>query len=128
MRRFILLSAIVLAGCTAADPAPPVSPDVLALRAVTMAGPSLSWQELRIHPELQRRACAVTTLVNVNHQVVGYCSGGQQCRTNDWRPVEAGCVRPPAGAPAPTTTQAPPPERAPVAGATAAAVDVAGMR
>lgn len=87
---FPLALLVTTAACVAPD-----SQDLAAVRAVSMSGPALTWDELRIHPALQYRACAVSTLVNVDREVVGYCAGGRQCRTLDWRPVEDGCA--PAG-------------------------------
>jgi hypothetical protein len=96
--------------------------ELSAVRQVTMSGTPLSWQELRVHPALLRRACAVGTLVNVDGEVVGYCRGGRQCRTNDWRPVAPGCNQSPeyhagpvATPPAPT-----PPASTPLAPTTPA--------
>ena len=95
MRLSFLFPVLALAACATADPQGPAEADLAAVRQVTMSGPSLSWQEMRVHPALQRSACAVSTLVNTEGQVVGYCQGGRQCRTMDWRPIEPGCIRPP---------------------------------
>ncbi|MDI3309007.1 MAG: hypothetical protein QJR07_18150 [Acetobacteraceae bacterium] len=91
MRATTLFLLMGLAGCAASE-----SPDVIAARAVSMSTPAVSWQELRVHPALMQRACAVSTLVNEDGQVVGYCRGGRQCRTMDWRPVLDGCGGPDA--------------------------------
>ena len=91
MRATTLFLLTALAGCAGDE-----SPDVIAARAVSMSTPAVSWEELRVHPALMQRACAVSTLVNENGQVVGYCQGGRQCRTMDWRPILDGCD---AGAP-----------------------------
>lgn len=86
MRATTLFLLAGLAGCAASE-----SPDVIAARAVSMSTPAVSWEDLRIHPALMQRACAVSTLVNQDGQVVGYCQGGRQCRTMDWRPILDGC-------------------------------------
>ncbi|WP_431266764.1 hypothetical protein [Dankookia sp. P2] len=87
------------------EPAPPTAAeaDLQAVRAVAMSGEALSWEALRIHPALMQRPCSVGTLVNEEAQIVGYCSRGKQCRTNDWRPVMDGCeaARAPGLSPAP---------------------------
>jgi hypothetical protein len=80
----------LLAGCASPFNGGP-SPDELAARAITMSGPVVSWEVLGVHPALAARPCGVSTLVNSNGQVVGYCSRGQRCRTMDWRPVEDRC-------------------------------------
>ena len=112
MRLIFLLPVIVLAGCAAPEAAGPAAgptaADIAAVHQVTMSGRPLSWQELRVHPALMRRACAVGTLVNEGGQVVGYCRGGRQCRTNDWRPVEPGCGGAPEYRAAPTVAPSPP--------------------
>ncbi|MDN3565656.1 hypothetical protein ACFQY5_15940 [Paeniroseomonas aquatica] len=95
MRLLFMFPVIALAACTVPGTDGPAEADLAAVRQVSMSGPSLSWQELRIHPTLMRRACAVSTLVNEDGQTVGYCVGGRQCRTNDWRPIEPGCNRSP---------------------------------
>lgn len=91
MRPFVLLLTAMLSGCAASPDTGPSEADLAAVRQVTMSGRILTWQELRVHPSLMQRACAVSTLVNEGGEVIGYCSGGRQCRTNDWRPVESAC-------------------------------------
>ncbi|MCB4823349.1 hypothetical protein [Roseicella aerolata] len=78
--------------------------DLTAVRAVSLSTQALSWEELRIHPALMQRPCAVHTLVNEEAVVVGYCERGKRCRTNDWRPVLDGCqpAQGPGMTPAPT--------------------------
>ena len=85
--RCLLPAVLVLAGCTAGGE----DPDLAAVRAVTMSGPRITWDELDIHPTLRARACAVSTLVDRYGTTVGYCEGRRSCRTMDWRPVEDGC-------------------------------------
>ncbi|TDH61648.1 hypothetical protein E2C06_16095 [Dankookia rubra] len=103
MRFAPLLLLPALLAC--AEPAPPTTAEaeLEAVRVVTMSGQALSWEELRIHPVLMQRPCSVGTLVNEEAQIVGYCSRGKQCRTNDWRPVMDGCeaARSPGMNPAP---------------------------
>lgn len=79
------MAILALAGCAGQEE------DLAAVRAVTMSGPALSWEDLDVHPTLKARACAVTTLVNRSGMPVGYCHEGRNCRTMDWRPVEDGC-------------------------------------
>lgn len=87
MRRGLgLILACVLAGCAGDDAA-----EIAAVRAATMAGPPIPWEELDIHPALAARPCLVTTLVSRTGSVLGYCRDGRQCRTMDWRPIEDGC-------------------------------------
>jgi len=104
MRFALPLLVSALAGCAEPPPAPPSQQeaDLAAVRAVVLTTPALSWDALRIHPVLAQRPCAVDTLVNEQSQVVGYCSRGRNCRTNDWRPVADGCPMPggPAFSPA----------------------------
>jgi hypothetical protein len=50
----------------------------------------ISWQQLRIHPNLQARPERVNTLVAADGRIVGYCQSGCGCRTNDWRRVADG--------------------------------------
>jgi hypothetical protein len=89
MRHLFPLGALMLlVGCGTSD----VDADLASVHAVTMSGPAISWQDLRVHPVLAQRACAVSTLVNDSGTVVGYCSNGRQCRTMDWRPIADGCV------------------------------------
>lgn len=109
-----LLIPLLAAGCADTET---VSPEVAAVRAVTMATTPVSWHELRIHPTLRRNACATTTLVNESGTTVGYCRNGRQCRTNDWRPIEDGCIGPPgqgiardSGAPRSTQAALRPPQ------------------
>lgn len=106
MRLLFLLPVIALAACATSEPNGAAEADLTAVRQVSMSGPSLSWQDLRIHPALVRRACAVGTLVNEDGQTVGYCVGGRQCRTNDWRPIEPGCNRTPEYRAGPISTPA----------------------
>ncbi|MFC7476205.1 hypothetical protein ACFQS7_17685 [Dankookia sp. GCM10030260] len=99
---FLLLP--MLFGCTEPAPAPTQAElDLQAVRVVSLSGQALSWEELRVHPALLQRPCSVGTLVNEEAQIVGYCSRGKQCRTNDWRPVTDGCEagRGPAMSPVP---------------------------
>src|SRR4051794_4293873 len=108
MRLFFLLPVIALAACASTDDGGVAEAELAAVRQVSMSGPAISWQDLHVHPGLIHRACSVSTLVSEDGQVVGYCQGGRQCRTNDWRPVEPGCHQSPqyrAGpvAPAPAT-------------------------
>ena len=93
MRFALLLLLPVLAACAEPTPAPPTTAEaeLQAARVVALSGQALSWEELRIHPVLMQRPCSVGTLVNEEAQIVGYCSRGRQCRTNDWRPVLDGC-------------------------------------
>jgi hypothetical protein len=88
---FLLLPALL--ACTEPAPTPPTvaEADLQATRVVSLSGRAVSWEELRVHPALLQRPCAVGTLVNEEAQIVGYCSRGRQCRTNDWRPVLDGC-------------------------------------
>lgn len=95
MRSLFLLPVLALAACATADPQGSGEADLAAVRQVTMSGPSVSWAELRVHPALLARACSVSTLINEDGQTIGYCQGGRQCRTMDWRPIEAGCSGPP---------------------------------
>ena len=94
---FLLLPALL--ACTEPATAPQLAAeaDQQAARVVSMSGQAVSWQELGVHPALLQRPCSVGTLVNEEAQIVGYCSRGKQCRTNDWRPVLDGCE--PAQAP-----------------------------
>jgi hypothetical protein len=98
---FLLLPALL--ACT--EPAPPTAAeaDLQATRVVSLSGQAVSWEELRVHPALLQRPCSVGTLVNEEAQIIGYCSRGKQCRTNDWRPVLDGCEasRSPGMSPAP---------------------------
>jgi hypothetical protein len=98
---FLLLPALL--ACT--EPAPPTAAeaDLQATRVVSLSGQALSWEDLRVHPALLQRPCSVGTLVNEEAQIIGYCSRGKQCRTNDWRPVLDGCEasRSPGMSPAP---------------------------
>lgn len=110
MRLFLLLPLIALSACAGSDNAGPSEADLGAVRRVSMSGPSLSWDDLRIHAALKQRACSVTTLVNVDGQVVGYCRAGRECRTMDWRPVAAGCNQAPEYHAGPAT---PPPAATP---------------
>ena len=87
----LLAAGLLLAGCTSYAEQERAGAELAAVRAITMAGPSLSWEEMGVHPQLIARACSVDTLVNRSGDVVGYCTGGQTCRTMDWRPVEAAC-------------------------------------
>jgi hypothetical protein len=119
MRLLLLLPVITVAGCTTPQVASQAEIDLAAVRQVSMSGPAMSWSELRVHPALIQRACAVDTLVSETGEVIGYCRAGRQCRTNDWRPVSDGCGQgleyrstPPAD---PSTLTAP-------------AVDIAGVR
>jgi len=90
MRSASLILLAALAAC--AEPAREVvDADVSAARVIALSTPALSWEELRVHPVLLRRPCAVHTLVNEDAVVVGYCDRGRRCRTNDWRPVLDGC-------------------------------------
>ena len=87
---FLLLPALL--ACTEPATTPTVAEaDLQATRVVSMSGQAVSWQELGVHPALMQRPCSVGTLVNEQAQIVGYCSRGKQCRTNDWRPVLDGC-------------------------------------
>ena len=90
VRRIWILACLVPAAC--AGPAQQM--ELAEVRAATMSGPAISWEELDIHPTLLRRPCSVSTLVSRSGATVGYCTDGRQCRTMDWRPVEDGC-RPP---------------------------------
>ena len=105
MRIAHLLLILGLAGCAEPAPRPPTQAeaDEAAVRVIAMSGTAMSWEELRIHPVLMQRPCSVGTLVNEEAQIVGYCSRGKQCRTNDWRPVLDGCeaARSPGMSPAP---------------------------
>ena len=87
IRNAWILVCLGLAACT--DPAQEA--ELAEVRAATMAGPAISWEELDIHPALIRRSCSVSTLVSRSGATVGYCTDGRQCRTMDWRPVEDGC-------------------------------------
>ena len=104
MRFVPLLLLIGLAACAVSAPRPPTQAELneAAAHAVALSTQPVSWSELRVHPALQMRPCSVQTLVNEEGQVVGYCTRGRQCRTNDWRPVLDGCE---AGGP--TMTPAP---------------------
>ena len=107
MRFALLLPALLAALVACTEPASPpptaAEADLQATRVVALSGEALSWEQLRIHPVLMQRPCSVGTLVNENAQVVGYCSRGKQCRTNDWRLVTDGCEagRNPGMSPAP---------------------------
>jgi hypothetical protein len=116
MRHALLLPIIALLGCTTPEPPGPSQAELDAVRLVTLSGPRLSWEALRIHPGLMARACAVSTLVNVDGEVVGYCRGGRQCRTNDWRPVATGCEQAPEYRAGPATPATPAPGATPPAG------------
>ncbi len=94
MRLLLLLPALVLAGCAMSEADRQAEAEVAAVRQASMSGPSVTWEELKIHPSLVAHACSVSTLVNTSGQVVGYCRAGRQCRTMDWRPVAAGCTDP----------------------------------
>jgi len=101
MRIARMLLILAVTGCAAPEDAPDA--ELAAVRAVSMSGPALSWQAMRIHPALLQRPCSVGTLVDEQARVVGYCNRGRQCRTNDWRPVMDGCEadRAPPMSPAP---------------------------
>ena len=77
-RRMLILGCLALAACAGG----PAEEDLAAVRAATMAGAPIPWEELDIHPTLMRRPCTVSTLVSRD---------GRYCRTMDWRPVEDGC-------------------------------------
>ncbi|SDB60342.1 hypothetical protein [Belnapia rosea] len=94
MRLLLLLPALVLAGCAMSEAERQAEADQAAMRQASMSGPSLTWEELHVHPTVIRHACSISTLVNTNGQVVGYCRAGRQCRTMDWHPVAPGCVDP----------------------------------
>ena len=94
MRLLLLLPAFLLAGCAMSEADRQAEADLAAVRQVSMSGPSVTWEELHIHPALVARACSVGTLMNTSGQVVGYCRGGRQCRTMDWRPIAPGCTEP----------------------------------
>lgn len=105
MRFAPLLLLLGLAACAEPAPTPPTQAelDQTAVRVVALSTPAISWEQLRVHPVLMQRPCSVHTLVNEEAQVVGYCTRGRQCRTNDWRPVLDGCeAGGPARTPAPT--------------------------
>jgi hypothetical protein len=87
VRRVGILVCLVLGAC--AGPAQEL--ELTEVRAATMSGPAISWEELDIHPALVRRPCSVSTLVTRSGATVGYCTDGRLCRTMDWRPVEDGC-------------------------------------
>ncbi len=95
MRLLFLLPALVLAGCAMSEADRQAEAELAAVRQVSMSGPSVTWEELNIHPSLIAHACSVGTLVNTGGQVVGYCRGGRQCRTMDWRPIAPGCQEQP---------------------------------
>jgi hypothetical protein len=82
-----ILGCLVLAGCAG----PSTEAELAVVRAATMAGDPIPWEELDIHPALVRRPCTVSTLVSRTGTAVGYCRDGRHCRTMDWRPVEDGC-------------------------------------
>ena len=86
-RRMLILGCLALAACAGG----PAEEDLAAVRAATMAGAPIPWEELDIHPTLMRRPCTVSTLVSRDGTPVGYCRDGRYCRTMDWRPVEDGC-------------------------------------
>jgi len=94
MRVLFLLPALLLAGCAMSEADRQAEAELAAVRQVSMSGPSVTWEDLNIHPALVAHACSVSTLVNAGGQVVGYCRGGRQCRTMDWRPIAPGCVEP----------------------------------
>jgi hypothetical protein len=83
----LILGCLALAACAGG----PAEEDLAAVRAATMAGAPIPWEELDIHPTLMRRPCTVSTLVSRDGTPVGYCRDGRYCRTMDWRPVEDGC-------------------------------------
>jgi len=85
--RMMILGCLALAACAGG----PAEEDLAAVRAATMAGAPIPWEELDIHPTLMRRPCTVSTLVSRDGTPVGYCRDGRHCRTMDWRPVEDGC-------------------------------------
>jgi hypothetical protein len=128
MRLLFLLPAFALAACATADPQDTSEADLAAVRQVTMSGPSLTWAELRVHPALLRRACAVGTLVNADGQTIGYCQGGRQCRTMDWRPIEAGCNRSPEYRAGPVSTPPPATPAATPVTQPGPAIDIARVR
>jgi hypothetical protein len=104
MRFAPCLLLLGLAACVASEPPPTTQAelDATAAHVVALSTQAVSWSELRIHPALRMRPCSVQTLVNEEGQVVGYCTRGRQCRTNDWRPVLDGCeASGPAMTPAP---------------------------
>jgi hypothetical protein len=111
----LVAAGLLLTGCASYSEQEQAGADLAAVRAITMAGPATTWEEMDVHPQLIARACSVDTLVNRNGDVVGYCTGGQNCRTMDWRPVEAACnsgqpriaARPPASRPAEPATLSP---------------------
>ena len=125
MRSFLPLVALALLGGCGLSQA---DADLAAVRAVTMSGPAVSWSDLRVHTALGQRACAVSTLVNDSGTVVGYCNGGRQCRTMDWRPVLDGCTSGGVVAGRPQTTPANAPETAPVRPEGKPSVDLAQRR
>ena len=86
-RRMMILGCLALAACAGG----PAEEDLAAVRAATMAGAPIPWEELDIHPTLMRRPCTVSTLVSRDGTPVGYCRDGRYCRTMDWRRVEDGC-------------------------------------
>ena len=90
IRHASVLASLLLAACAG----PAEERELAEVRAATMSGPVITWEELDIHPTLTRRPCAVTTLVSRSGATVGYCTDGRQCRTMDWRPVEDGCRLP----------------------------------
>jgi hypothetical protein len=50
----------------------------------------ISWERLQIYPNLVARPERVNTLVSADGRIVGYCTRGCACRTNDWRRVADG--------------------------------------
>jgi len=111
----VLAAGLLLTGCASYSDQEQAGADLAAVRAITMAGPATTWEEMDVHPQLIARACSVDTLVNRNGDVVGYCQAGQNCRTMDWRPIEAACqpgqpriaARPPASRPVEPATLSP---------------------
>lgn len=128
MRLLFLLPAFALVACATADPQGSSEADLAAVRQVTMSGPSVSWSEMRVHPALLRNACAVSTLVNTEGQTIGYCQGGRQCRTMDWRPIEPGCNRSPEYRAGPVSTPPAAPAAAPSSVQPEPAIDLARIR
>ena len=68
-----------------------VNPGAGSTKLALYRGDALVREEKLTHPALMQRPCSVGTLVNEEAQIVGYCTRGKQCRTNDWRPVLDGC-------------------------------------